>query len=402
MKKSVSFLLVLLMLLGALCSCHVADKDSTPPVEDAIPPSQEGTLVDARLAEYDKALTLLREGKLEEAYTIFLTLRDYADTADYLDRFAFKYTQKFYNGSPDVYYEYDEYGKVTYEYHSPLSISDFFYTYEYDESQRLIKKQYGVKKEIEPDIWYEYEIRSTILNEYDTNGHLIKQTETEGDTVYTTTVEFDERGNKAKVHWGRFGVTLEYRYDEANNLLEMVVRNQSGNVTEGDFYEYDSSGRVIREEHRIGTSKREVQIYEYDEVGRTRSMVQELNGRSQSRHEFEYDQDGNCKQELITYTGGSTSMVIWRYDKNGNVIEEYKESDGKILSRDRYEYDANGNCVKKTSERPIEGRVSEEFCEYDKWGNLLKTRYVMRDGDGSNTYEIGYGGYTLYYDPYLT
>ena len=62
--------------------------ENTTPVEE--PPQNVPTETDEE--RYNNALTLLGEGKIEDAYVIFLTIKDYADVSEYLSRFSYKYT----------------------------------------------------------------------------------------------------------------------------------------------------------------------------------------------------------------------------------------------------------------------------------------------------------------------
>ena len=384
------------MLLSALlvanisaCNVDVSENnnDTKPESEQTLEENQTSSEV-----LYNEALALLQQGKLEEAYTIFLTLKNYKDVVHYLNCFAFEYKQKVYEGRPDIYYEYDEYGKVTYEYHTPLSISGYSHSYEYDENQRLIKDQYASDSGKQ----------SIKLYEYDAVGNLTKQTDIDGDTVYVTSVEFDERGNKTRVISDEYNITIEYQYDGANNLLEMLIRNKDGEVTEGYFYEYDSNNRLICKTSQY-SSVTEVSTYEYDESGNTLSVVNENNGVFISRQDYEYDENGNRKKLLNSYTSDIGSVVLWIYDESGNVIEERHEENGKCLSCKRYEYDENGNCIKETSTEPTRNCSSQKKYEYDKWGNLLRIEYVDRMGENITTsYVVEYQEYKLYYNPYLT
>jgi antitoxin component YwqK of YwqJK toxin-antitoxin module len=205
------------------------------------------------------------------------------------------------------------------------------------------------------------------------------------------------RGNRTKVISDALGCIIESQYDDADNLLKMLVKNLDGKVNETFLYEYDSSNRLTREEYQHGTAS-DVKTYEYDETGRTSSIVSEYNGVVTCRETYEYDENGNLKKQLNDYN--TTATVTTRsYDEHGNVIEERKEENGKCLDRVCYEYDANGNCVKKTVEHPTANRSAETVYEYDKWGNLIGCE-TEEFADGiSWTHSYVYQNYKLYYDP---
>lgn len=389
MKKAIYFLAVFVILFGVFCSCN--HTDNSVDVNINMPGNENNSSDDESLTKYNEAMALLEQGKLEEAYTIFLTLKDYKDVMEHLSCLSFKYKQIVDAGRPDTYYEYDEYGKITYEYHTSPSVA-YSYTYEYDENQRLIKAQY------DSDLGKQ----SIKLYEYDAVGNLIKQTDINGDTVYVTSFAYDVRGNKIRVVSEKFNIIIEYKYDDANNLLETIVKNKDGEVTESSFSEYDSNNRLIRQTIKYGSGT-QVTTYEYDESGNTLFVVNEIDGEIISRQEYEYDENGKCKKQLNTYASGVGSVVLWSYDETGTVIEERKEENGQCLSSTRYEYDENGDCVKKTYTLPTLNRSSEVISEYDKWGNLLRVEYVDREGEKiTKSQVVEYRGYTLYYDPFST
>ncbi len=387
MKKVIYFLAVFVILFGILCSCN--HTDNAVGGNTNMPGNENNSSDDESLTKYNEAMALLEQGRLVDAYTIFLTIKDYKDVMDHLSCMSFKYKQKVDAGRPDTYYEYNEYGKITYEYHTSPSVA-YSYTYEYDENQRLIKTQYDSDSGKQ----------SIKLYEYDAVGNLIKQTDINGDTVYVTSFEYDVRGNMTRVVSENPNIIIEYKYDDANNLLETIVKNKDGEVTESSFSEYDSNNRLIRHtiKYESGT---QVNIYEYDESGNTLFVVNEIDGNFISRQEYEYDENGSCKKQSNTYASGEGSVVLWSYNETGNVIEERKEENGHCLSSTCYEYDENGNCVRKTHTLPTQDRSSEVISEYDKWGNLLRVEYVDREGETiTNSQVIEYQGYTLYYDPF--
>ena len=118
MKKAIYFLAVFVILFGVFCSCN--QTDNSVDVNTNMLGNENNSSDDESLTKYNEAMALLEQGKLEEAYTIFLTLKDYKDVMEHLSCLSFKYKQKVDAGRLDTYYEYDEYGKITYEYVAPF------------------------------------------------------------------------------------------------------------------------------------------------------------------------------------------------------------------------------------------------------------------------------------------
>lgn len=404
MKKIFVTATVVVILVSSMTSCLPAISN-IPDVKDessdvSVPSTPSDLLEDATM-RYNRALSLLDSGEVEQAYTLFLSIRDYGDVSDYLKRFCFRYEVKEESnmiGQPYTYYEYDTYGKVTYERHASSTDSGYSYRYEYDQSERLTKCQYE-----------SHTGKQTVcLYEYDAGGNLIQETVRDGQTATITTVEYDDRGNRIKVYGWNATVVLEYKYDDANNLLEEVVKDQNGTQTEAFFYEYDSRGNLIRSTLQYPSSQ-QTKIFQYDGQNRLISVKTEYgDGTAWSLQKIEYDGEGNRQRTVNSsfseeYGYQVTSWKSWKYDEAGNVTEELEQCLDGILNCRRYEYDGNGNCVKETYEMPALNRIYVSLYQYDQWGNLLKKESSHTEGTVSYVGAVyNYRGYKLYYNPYPT
>lgn len=392
MKKKIAFwLCVLLVLPMALLGCDsnkngdaVTTPESTPISTTPSDNPPTGTPVETDEALYNRALALLAEGKLEDAYAIFLTIPDYANVGEYLSRFSYQYTTKIlYSNYPEqrvvdiVVTSYDQYGKpleMLYFYPSNGTVDRF--SYRYDDNQNLVEytsnDEYG-----ELTTYYGYD---------EQNRPIWRYFAPEG----RSTVEYDAAGNVIKRVSEYMGTTVEYEYDSNNNLIKTTHSND-GEPTLIDYNEYNEKGELIKKTQDLCPGQT-VTTYTYDENGNllVRDKVQD-NGLN-IRDEYEYDEHGNCTKATYHSAWDDTYTCYYReYDESGNLIKEtHTLPDGSIDYVYNYTYDQKGNCIKKIYEK--DGEVYETVQEYDANGNLLRV--------ATESYIIEYSGWRLYYNPY--
>ncbi|MBQ9805500.1 MAG: RHS repeat protein [Clostridia bacterium] len=341
MKKSVAFLLVLVMLLGSLCSCNDINEDANMPSDETtVPDYEDKPSDDENLEKYNAALALLQQERLEEAYTIFLTLQDYKDVSDYLSRFVFHLEKQESNsqyGDYTAFYAYDDYGRRTFQETVYADESKSYRTnYRYDENGFLI--------EVERTLGY---LAGITRYEYDEAGNPIRQIEPSGETVE---LEYDKYGNITKVVG--LGYIQERKFDASGRMTENVLKNESGFWMETKVYEYNEHGELIKTTvHENGGAfftQSDCQ-FEYDEQGnKIRCIWNQASGMGWDREEWEYDAEGNLIQNTIYASNGEFVAFYFEYDESGNKIERRCEDGTGITSYVYYEYDVYGNVLKRT------------------------------------------------------
>lgn len=405
MKKIIAILLCIALAMPmVLTSCNVTDflghiqqntENTTTPTQTApdgtTPPENlpEETPVENAAELYNRALSLLNERKIEEAYDIFLSIKDYADVSEYLSRFSYQYTTKirYYNerGSKnDVYASFistrDQYGRpldelAFYPSHEEKSIHT--YSYRYDSNQNLVEyisndeygeltTHYGYDKENRP-IWRYYEPEGLSTVKYDDVGNVIKRF-----SEYT-------------------GTTEEYEYDANNNLIKTTYSNDE-EITLIVYNEYNSRGELVKTINDLCPGQTVI-TYTYDENGNLllRNKVQD--NEINVRDEYEYDENNNCIKATYYRSswGDYCSIYYWEYDEHGNMTREtHKREDGTVYYVCTYTYDEKGNWTQKITE--MDGNTYQTIQEYDANGNVLKSI-----GDFDTT---EYSGWRLYYNPY--
>lgn len=381
MKRQIAlWLCVLLVLPMALLGCNgnkngdaVTTPESTPIKTTPSDNPPENTPVETDEVLYNRALALLAEGKIEDAYNVFLTIKNYADVPVYLSRFVFEaaeYTHRDFDpkyGVDRTYrYQYDECGRSLFtdimDGETKVGSKRFN---EYDEQGRLIATGGMVG-----------ETRTQVTTyEYDEKGRPILQEDAGG----TISLEYDEQDRivkRVRAAWGQNDTTL-YAYDEQGRLIEQIFQPADTSIWDKYTWEYNEHGDVIKRTVQTtfgfldppDNTDTVVDIYirEYDENGRLIKITYE----DGSYDAHEYDEAGNRIKYTIYHRANDFVIFYSTYDKNGNRTECRREDETGITDYDYYTYDA--------------------------YGNLLEGRRTNANGE-LETLNI-YKGYKLYYDP---
>lgn len=407
MKKLFTLsLCVLLALSMALSSCDVAGlfdgetsetvnttetpttetptTENTTPVEE--PPQNTPAQSDEEL--YNNALTLLGEGNIEEAYAIFLTIKDYADVSEYLSRFSYKYTTEILT-YPQLSTDlsqisttvYNQYGNPLFDVsYDPVSGYIYAYYFEYDENQNLLFKASKSNN-------WEYET----LYKYDAYNRPIWRSSPDG----IAKIEYDDKGNVIK-RVASYGAMYEYEYDSNNNLLKRTYTDERGNLVSTETFTYDEKGQLIKktyDSNNVEDPWSIVYTYTYDENGNLLVDDRVQSSGYNTRYEYTYD-EGGAPIKKTEYTPHGTYYYVWEYDKAGNeILEKRSFADGTRDYMYSQTYDEAGNRIKTHYQYGVSDEVvGETFYEYDEHGNLLKvtSQYSVTE----------YSGYKLYYNPY--
>ena len=382
MKKLLAFwLCVLLVLPVTLMGCNgeknngiVTTPETTPTQTTPIENPPEETPVESDEDRYNRALALLNDGQIEEAYDIFLTIQDYADVPTYLSYFVFK-------ADEHTYQDFDS----KYGTHS-------IYRYQYDEcGRRIITESLNVKS------------GGTVIyfDQYDANGLLVQtgNINADGTTYGVTTYEYDEKGRP--ILQKDAGGTISLEYDEQDRIVKRVRAWWTQNDT--TWYAYDEQGRLIEQVYKPDDMRIwDTYTWEYNEYGDViKRTIQSTFGFLDPPNNTdtvvdvyvkEYDANGNLTKAM--YEDGS--YTAYEYDENGNEIKYtsyYKANDFVIFY---FTYDENGNMTeyRREDETGITGYM---HTTYDAYGNELERRDT--DKNGNLTSISIYKGYKLYYNP---
>lgn len=328
MKRILIVMLCLLLCLSVFTGC-----------------SANGGLI-GNQSTYDQAVQLLQEGKLQEAYDLFLTIDDYRDVPKYLEGFSYVYetsTSQNTNGAAyTMHCEYDAYGRLI----------------------RSVKDQHTASGN-------QFEVVRAYT--YDDQGNVVEFKYKRGSTYdYATRYEYDQDRNMIKIIHPD-GQVYEYTHDKQGNVLTEVMKDELGLVFQKHIYQYNRRGDVIEETieqyvNNITSSLTYRWQYDYDGKGNIRKK--ESDGYYET---FEYDENGRVTHHVIHRSQLDQETVqSFKYDSHGNVIEHHYDS-GKNEYTHTYEF------------------------EYDAHGNVLS---VISYSGGEVFQTETYSGYKLCYSPY--
>lgn len=328
------------------------------------PSGQEPT--DEAGAIYAQALGCLERGEIEEAYDLFLSIPDYRDVSEYLERFVYRYGKEVVRGSASTaisYYQYNQYGQNIGCY----SGSTYVTNKAYDDGGRLL-----------------YEIDSVGNKEsytYDERGFLIKREHY--DLYYNRITYYDT-----------------YSYREDGQILEKRYICE-GTLSSRTTYEYDEAGRLTCERYYYNGVEQRVTVFSYVDSGNLISQKSSQNGPTRYLTQYEYNEKGLPVLEETTSSDlGMTERITMEYDANGNLTRRTYQYRDAYIQEYLYEYNDLEQCIKVTwtdSANPPETVAYE----YDKNGNVTRKTWHRYLYNGSVHYYAAYDyfDYRLYYNP---
>ena len=325
MKKLLVCVICLSLLASVLCSCGAVENLS------------------ARIKTqktYNQAVRLLEEGKTQQAYDAFLSIKDEPEAAKYLQHFVFRcarMTTEDNSESTESVFEYDQYGRIT-----------------------------KIEKTIDNGIWDPY--TEVTVYEYDEQNRVTRYNH--------TCYEYDDRGNIIKAT-GSNGGYAEFAYDEQGHCTLETFMNSEGSVYLTYQYEYNEYGDVV--------------VSNKDDVygGRTMTFT----------YAYEYDLNGN----MIKRESGEVTDT-WEYDEQGREIRYERQQQYGYYYIQTTKYDKYGNVAERTTEKPltqsssyITKNVYTYERDYNNFGVILWEKYY---DDGYLQLTTEYFDFTIYYNPY--
>ncbi len=269
---------------------------------------------DERQPTYVQACDLLKEGKYEEAYPLFVSLGDYKDSALHTQKFARLPVQivKEDDGMLEgIYlfttdYSYNEYGECISEvgaYENEVG-PGYSEKSTYDQSGKLIKKETSSEAG-----------ESTITYEYD-GDHLIKKIGyTEGANVGgITSFTYDDQGNR-----------LSSKFDSYMGINTEDYESQEPYSSETTEYYYDEQNRCVKTVNQYGEEFLYTYTVEYNQNSLPIKIISDDGQGNPTETLFKYDDSGRCTEITTPY-----DHTVYRYDKGDlPVSAAFTRTDGQ-------------------------------------------------------------------------
>ncbi|MDF2383831.1 DNA/RNA non-specific endonuclease [Nostoc ellipsosporum NOK] len=239
-----------------------------------------------------------------------------------------------------IHYEYNSTGQVSHALYSDGSLE----SYEYDAMALLSRVSTGksqvefirdkMGRVIEEVVDEKYKIKS----DYNTMGHRVRVRSSLGaDIRMKLEAQF---GMVEQLEAGPVKIQLEY-----SRTGRLHTRSLPGGLSQA--FEYDKTGRLLRQEVRQEQHVRHQRKYAWEQ-----SRLKSITDSDYGKQEFSHDVFGNLSQ--VIYGDGEVEYRM--PDSTGNLFETPARSDRKYgkggrLLRNRdaeFDYDANGNLSRKT------------------------------------------------------
>ena len=396
MKRFIALALILILTFSmafTMVSCKKNSNDTEPTDENNDNPTEDESkdVVDpVKQADYDRALALINEGKLEEAYTIFKNLGNFKNSEDMLARFRYMpksmlYTEIYSKDGEEPKTDVTTSTTVLNDKGFPTTITitysdgdtDIYY-FTYDASGAITKVINDWNGEL-----------CTVEYSYDSSYNMVEAINTSDDGTSIYTYKYDSRGNMTEekyVFYDGSTTTYTWAYDSRNRVTKKTETHNSGSSYVYE-YEYDSNGNEIKCTYSYSSSSysnSSVTTSTYDSNNNITKKTVTSDTEVTQETVYHYNSKGYLIK--IVETGSSYSRITdYTYDENGNVIREKRSSnysnDYSYWSANDYTYDANGNIIKDVyTSSNQEGEDVEEYT-YDAHGNITGYSYMYSDGD---------------------
>ena len=384
MKKFICSILAFLILALCITGCASSSKKNGTTTGEATQ--------DPRTDRYNEAFSLIQEGKLEEAYDVFLELGDFMDSKKQLENFIYmpikQTSSKHFStqGSTltnSVEFTLDDKG-------FPIKIQ----TQHSDGRQTSYEFAYNDNGDFLKEVTIRPNYNQTKEYEYDKNGRLVKESVKssltfEGETTDSGSVTeyvYDTNGNLINETITLLNGTktsYDYSYTESGKISNIVYTNKEGERKTTNEYAYDSEDRLVQhDEHRTpagygGDTIAEITTkYAYNDNGLKSRTEKYYDNKIYAVYEYFYNTDGTLSKEERTFYDGQDETIENFYDEHGNVIKHtYSYGIGQFkrspFITKEYEYDDKGNMLKMTTDQG-DNYLSTITYEYDDHGNVVK------------------------------
>ena len=289
MKKTISSILSIIMLVGCFSVAAFADAEETVPVYE----NGKYYAKDYK-TNYLLVKTVTKEsggGKITWTYTYDKNYNLVKDKLAYSEGFTSENSFSFDTKNRMTKWVTNDYGdisKQTYSYNSSGLLAkstsrygegDAFKTsYNYDSKGRLIKSVVSNSSDLIKTVTYKYDDHGNITSEtnsmpgesksvtkyvYNKNDYLTKQTSEYG----TTTYKYDNNGNLTGISFkgDEWNYTIAYKYNADQKVISATQKDSEGTSTLK--LTYDSKGNETKETYKSAYGGSHSKTFSYDKNG---------------------------------------------------------------------------------------------------------------------------------------
>lgn len=298
--KTISLFWVLIMCFSIiLSSCN---SDSNNGAKESDNKSTE---------KYNTAVSLIEEGKYEEAYETLAELGDYKDAAKMLEKFRYvpiKAIKEETNGSLKN-------NTVITCFYNEQNLPKQLIFEDADGNRSIRDYIYNDKGNIIKEIYTNYSGNTEIVEyTYDNKENLIKKVHNDSDggkDIYDYI--YDDKGNLTKEVFNSSNQIIDYIYDYNGNLLKEVCTYSNGRKSIFD-YTYNDKGILIKVVSTDHSGNKNIYDYTYDNNGNLSKTVYTFHYGEKFTYNYTYDNKGNLIiKRFSAYSSGSTQIIEIEY-----------------------------------------------------------------------------------------
>lgn len=221
--------------------------------------------------------------------------------------------------------------------------------------------------------------------------------------------EFDENGLPTEVTTyypdGSVEHKYEYQYNSEGKIIDELLIESDGEVTEHRSMVYDSEGRLAKEFIHYLDDSADVLMFTYDAEGRLLSrrsvdnegetgnylvnvysgnqLVSEseydIAGEIITQRKIVYNEEGKITEEIFR-TPEQNYHILYSYDENGtaSVSRKYNE-DKHLTERNTFTYNSEGRLSESMEE--TSSGIEITYIKYDEAGNIVLQEEKTEDGN---------------------
>jgi len=246
------------------------------------------------------------------------------------------------------------------------------------------------------------QISSKLFYKYDDNNYKTefsqyqKINKPELEVAFKQSFTYDKNGNK-QLEDGFDGATtykIQYTYNTANKLKDVIKHNSQGFVSEK--WEYTYSGDLITISIFKQLNKLDRKIIR--KVDATGNIIEETNtnatGKELQKTISDFDPNGRIIELKEFYSGNHIKTLNYKYNSQNQIVEVSQiNPDGKKFLNHSYKYDTKGSLIEERWFDGVPDDYSSKIYKYDNKSNVVEIECYYSDYKYKVLYKFNYEFY---------